>query len=53
LLLMVILAIILLVLSILFGGFQLGKKAGPAPRPPAISIGWQRSSHWAGPPSSH
>jgi len=43
--------IVLLMLSILFGGFQLGKKAAPTLRPPASSLasqdrsltqGWQR-----------
>jgi len=33
-----ILVIILLMLSILFGGFQLGKKAAPIPRPPALCL---------------
>jgi len=54
LLLVVILVITLLMLSILFGGFQLGKKAAPTPRPPAVSLasqdrpltqGWQRICH--------
>jgi hypothetical protein len=34
----VILVIILLVLSILFGGFQLGTKAAPTLRPPGLSL---------------
>jgi len=38
LLLVAILVIILLMLSLLFGGFQLGKKAAPTPRPPAVSL---------------
>jgi hypothetical protein len=44
LLLVAILVIILLMLSILFGGFQLGKKAAPASRP---SAGYVHASRWA------
>jgi hypothetical protein len=34
----VILVLILLVLSVLFGGFQRGTKAEPAGRPPAVRL---------------
>jgi hypothetical protein len=36
----VILVLILLVLSVLFGGFQRGTKAEPAGRPPVVSVAW-------------
>lgn len=36
---LVLLVIVLLVLSVLFGGFRLGTRAeGPGPRPPVISV---------------
>jgi hypothetical protein len=34
----VVLVLVLLLLSVLFGGFQRGTKAAPTTRPPAISL---------------
>jgi hypothetical protein len=38
---LVILVIILLVLSLFFGGFQRGTKAEPTPQLPAVNLAWQ------------